>query len=190
MLRLKGSRLILTELAFISLGSNIEPELNLIAAAKALTSLGQPVAASNVYRNPAVGPTPQPDFLNAAVLVSTDEAPLDIRHHLRQMEAQLGRQRTDDKYAPRPIDLDLCLWGNRILSQAGLYLPDPDLLERPHLAVPMAELDPDFIHPITRTTLAAIAADLSPHADLHLLPHCSQRFQKAFLPHDQPDENR
>jgi 2-amino-4-hydroxy-6-hydroxymethyldihydropteridine diphosphokinase len=185
---LKGSPLTLTELAFISLGSNIEPELNLIAAVQALLGLGEPAAASNVYLNPAVGPTQQADFMNAAVLVSTALGALEIRLRLRQIESQLGRQRTSDKYAPRPIDLDLCLLGHLIMNQEPLILPDPDLIERSHLAVPLAELAPEFIHPITQKSLAAIADDLAPHDELQLLPQFSKRFRQAFLFHDQTDE--
>lgn len=169
------------EPAFISLGSNIEPEANLLAAANSLRILGTPLAASRVYRNPAIGPTPQPDFFNAAVLISTSVPPQDIRTQLRQIESRLGRRRTSDKYAPRTIDLDLCLLGTVSLHDGELILPDPDVLTRPHLAVPLAELDPHFTHPDYIRDLATIAADMAHHPSLELLPEFSIRFQKAFL---------
>lgn len=178
---MKGGRQILTEPAFISLGSNIEPESNLIAAAVALRGLGLPQAASNVYRNPAIGPTPQPEFLNAAVLLNTDVAAQDIRQMLRQIEGQLGRQRTSDKYAPRTIDLDLCLFGNHIINQGEIRVPDPEIETRAHLAVPLAELDPQFIHPILEISLEEIASRLAPHKSLELMKDVSTRFQQSFL---------
>jgi 2-amino-4-hydroxy-6-hydroxymethyldihydropteridine diphosphokinase len=185
---LKGSPLTLTEPAFISLGSNIKPELNLIASAQFLIELGEPVAASNVYLNPAVGPTPQADFMNAAVLVSTSLDAFEIRRQLRQIEVRLGRQRTADKYAPRTIDLDLCLLDQLVIDRDPVVLPDPDLIERSHLAVPMAELAPDFIHPVAQKALAVIAAELAPHENLQLVPECSHKFQQAFLQQDQDTE--
>jgi 2-amino-4-hydroxy-6-hydroxymethyldihydropteridine diphosphokinase len=119
-----------------------------------------------VYQNPAIGPQPRPDFLNAAVLVESELSPLEIRGHLRDIEAELGRVRSDDKYAPRTIDLDLCLLGSTILNTPELVLPDPDLLSRAFLAVTMAELAPGFPHPITKEPLADIASRLRPGANL------------------------
>ena len=158
----------MTEKAFISLGSNINPEQNLPLAVKHLRVIGEILAVSMVYQNPAVGPTPQADFLNTAVLIATDLEPLEIRARLREIEAEMGRVRSEDKYDPRVIDLDLCLLGERIFESPELTLPDPDLLERPHLIVPMAELDADFIHPVTRESLGRIAKALND--DLNLTP--------------------
>lgn len=156
------------ELAFISLGSNIEPETYLPRAVLALKTLGELVAVSHVYQNPAVGPTPQDDYLNAAVLLSTDRSPFEIRDALRTIEARLDRVRTEDKYAPRTIDLDLCLLGAQSLKTSSFELPDPDILERAHLAIPLAELMPDFLHPELGAPLADIAKRLRPGAALEL----------------------
>jgi 2-amino-4-hydroxy-6-hydroxymethyldihydropteridine diphosphokinase len=78
--------------------------------------------------------------------------------------------RTEDKYAPRTIDLDLCLLGDTVLNTPELTLPDPDLLSRPHLAVTMAELAPGFIHPLTQEPLRAIADRLRSGAELVARP--------------------
>ena len=147
----------MTELAFIALGSNIDPETNLPLASSRLSELGKPIAASTVYQNPAIADEPQPDYLNAAVLIETTLDPLTIRVKLREIEADLGRIRTEDKFAPRTIDLDLCILGNRVLDHELLSLPDPDLLKRAYLAVTLAELRPDFLHPITGDSLEEIA---------------------------------
>ncbi|TET30483.1 MAG: 2-amino-4-hydroxy-6-hydroxymethyldihydropteridine diphosphokinase [Anaerolineales bacterium] len=147
----------LTELAFIALGSNIDPETNLPLAAARLSELGNPIAISTVYQNPAIANEPQADYLNAAVLLETALDPLTIRDKLREIEADLGRVRTADKFAPRTIDLDLCIFGDRVLDHELLSLPDPDILKRAHLAVTLAELRPDFLHPLTGETLEEIA---------------------------------
>ncbi|NOR90878.1 MAG: 2-amino-4-hydroxy-6-hydroxymethyldihydropteridine diphosphokinase, partial [Anaerolineales bacterium] len=158
--RSSGARATLTELAFIALGSNIDPETNLPLAAARLSELGKPIAVSTVYQNPAIADEPQPDYLNVAVLIETALEPLKIRDKLRKIEADLGRIRTNDKDAPRTIDLDLCMLGDRVLDHELLTLPDPDLLKRAHLAVTTAELRPDFPHPLTGETLEEIANKL------------------------------
>ncbi|MGB2895529.1 MAG: 2-amino-4-hydroxy-6-hydroxymethyldihydropteridine diphosphokinase [Anaerolineales bacterium] len=167
----------LTELAFIALGSNIDPETNLPLASARLSELGKTIAVSMVYQNPAFADEPQPDYLNAAVLIQTTLDPLAIRDKLREIEADLGRVRTEDKFAPRTIDLDLCLLGDRVLDHELLSLPDPDLLKRAHLATTLAELQPDFPHPITGDSLEEIAnklqkdVELKPRSDVVLPSH-------------------
>jgi len=153
---------ILPELAFIALGSNIEPERYLPLAIHHLRQLGTLVACSNVYQNPAIADEPQPDYLNAAVLIKTSLQPLEIRDMLREIEARLDRVRTSDKFAPRTIDLDLCLYGDLQLDAPTLILPDPDVLTRPHLAWTLAELRPDQIYPGSERSLSSIAHELIP----------------------------
>lgn len=156
------------EHALISLGSNIEPERHLPLAADGMHALGRVLAVSQAYRNPAIGPEGQPPFLNAGVLLDTALAPRLLQRELRRIESRLGRRRTADKFAPRVIDLDLVLYGTLVLEEGSLRLPDPDLLERPYLAVLMAELAPDARHPITGERMAALAARLAPSAKLEV----------------------
>jgi 2-amino-4-hydroxy-6-hydroxymethyldihydropteridine diphosphokinase len=120
--------------------------------------MGQMESISLAYQSKPIGDRAQPDFLNAAVLLSVREEPAKLRTLLREIEISLGRVRTEDKYASRTIDLDLVLLGDRV--DPKFPLPDPDILTREHLAVPIAELDPDFCHPITREALGAIASRL------------------------------
>ena len=166
MLRLNGEERTLPELAFISLGSNIEPESNLPLATTQLRSLGTLVACSRVYQNPAIAPEPQQDYLNAAVLIETELPPSDIRVRLREIETQLGRIRTADKYAPRTIDLDLSLYGDHQIQTSELTLPDPDIGERPYLAKTLAELRPQMVYPGSNLTLSQIAEALLPGSQL------------------------
>jgi 2-amino-4-hydroxy-6-hydroxymethyldihydropteridine diphosphokinase len=115
-------------------------------------------SVSLAYQSKPIGDRDQPEFLNAAVLLSVSEEPAKLRTLLREIETSLGRVRTEDKYASRTLDLDLVLLGDRV--DPKFPLPDPDILTREHLAVPLAELDPDFCHPITREALGAIATRL------------------------------
>ena len=154
------------ERALISLGSNVDPEKYLPLAVKRLEELGPLIGVSMVYQNPAIGSLAQPDFLNAAALVETELSAAEIRQRLRQIEADLGRTRSADKNAPRTIDLDLCLLGAQVLDTPEFTLPDPSLLARAHLAIPLAELDPDFLYPTTGEPLRTIASRLATTARL------------------------
>ena len=148
----------LTELAFVTLGSNIEPEYHLPEATRLLHSVGHMESVSLAYQSKPIGDRDQPEFLNAAVLLSVNEEPAELRTLLREIETSLGRERTEDKYASRTIDLDLVLLGDRV--DPKFPLPDPDILTREHVAVPLADLDPEFCHPITREALRSIATRL------------------------------
>ena len=148
-----------TELAFIALGSNIRPEYHLPEATRHLRSLGHMEAVSVAYQSKPIEGREQPDFLNAAVLISVNEEPEALRRKLREIETSLGRVRTEDKYASRTIDLDLVLLGDRV--DPKFPLPDPDVLTRAHLAIPLAELDAEFCHPTTHEALETIANRLS-----------------------------
>jgi 2-amino-4-hydroxy-6-hydroxymethyldihydropteridine diphosphokinase len=157
---------ILPKRAFISIGSNIEPEMNLPLVIRKLKRLGEMISVSGVYQNPALGKTEQPDFLNAAVLVLTDRQALDLRRELRAIEAELGRVRTEDKFAARTMDLDLCLFEDLIIQSPDFILPDPDIENQAHVSVPLADLEPGFKHPITDESLETIANRLRPVAEL------------------------
>lgn len=102
--------------------------------------------------------------------IETEIAPEDLRSLLRRIEGVLGRVRSEDKYAARPIDLDLVLYDDLVIDGSNLRLPDPDLLTRAYLAVTVAELSPERRHPLTGETLAAIAGRLAPSACLTSRP--------------------
>jgi 2-amino-4-hydroxy-6-hydroxymethyldihydropteridine diphosphokinase len=160
----------LADLAFVSLGSNIDPEVHLPRAVERLGSIGRVIRVSPVYRNPAVGPSLQPEFVNAAALVETSLTPIEIRKRLRMIEGALGRVRQADKYAPRTIDLDLCYLGQVDQEFDGWALPDRQADTSAHKAIPLADLMPEFRHPRTGETLETIALRLRPGASLRLDP--------------------
>jgi len=162
--------LAVTERAFLSLGSNIEPERTLPLAVRGLQEMGRVLACSTVYQNPSIGPTPQADFLNAAVLLETARTPSAVRAELRRLEGQLGRRRGPDRHAPRTIDIDLVLFGSRVLQGPEMTIPNPGLLIHAHIAIPMAELDRQHCHPVSGETLGSIADRLRPLARLTSRP--------------------
>jgi 2-amino-4-hydroxy-6-hydroxymethyldihydropteridine diphosphokinase len=159
---------------FITLGSNIEPEKNLPEAIRLLAERFALRAVSRVYETAPFGTGEGANFLNAAALIETSLPPVLLKYDvLRPLEAQLGRIRTADKNAPRTIDLDIALYGNLILDDPTnlITIPDPEIATRAHIALPLADLDPDFIHPVAGRTLAEIAAPFAdqPGVALHAL---------------------
>lgn len=149
---------------YVSLGSNIQPERHLAGAVRLLATRCEVLAVSSVYRTPPQGYTEQADFLNMAVKVTTTLAPYPFKTEvLDWIERELKRVRDPrNKNAPRTIDLDISLWGDLSLDYGPKpwHVPDPDILRFAHVAVPLAELAPDYVHPERGQTLAAIAAPL------------------------------
>jgi len=134
--------------AFISIGSNIDPEMNVRSAILRLTEIVRVKAVSTVYRTEPVGPPGQPPFYNCVVEIETDLAPLNLKFRLlRRIENELGRTRSGDRFAARTIDLDLVLYDEFVMTTEDLTLPDPDILRRPFLAISIQELAPQLILP-------------------------------------------
>jgi 2-amino-4-hydroxy-6-hydroxymethyldihydropteridine diphosphokinase len=148
-------------IVYLSLGSNIEPEKNLARAVQLLRSKCRVSGVSSVYRTTPQGFTDQPDFLNMAVRVHTPLSPDTLKTEaLDWIERELGRQRDPlNKNAPRTIDLDISLWGDAVLEYGAKpwHVPDPDIVRFAHVAIPLAELAPDYVHPTEGVTLAEIA---------------------------------
>ena len=135
--------------AFIALGSNLDdPPAQIHSALRALAALPETrlVRASSLYRNPPVGYLKQPDFVNAAAMVETRLAPRALLDQLLAIEATRGRVR-DFPNAPRPLDLDIALYGERVVREPGLTIPHPRLLERAFVLVPLAEIAPEAVVP-------------------------------------------
>lgn len=144
----------------LSLGSNVEPRENLPRAVALLARRFPVRAVSRVWETEPVGAPGTPPFLNAAVLIETALAPRALKHEvLRPLEARLGRVRGGDPNAPRTVDIDIALYDELVLEAPGdrLALPDPAILTRAHVALPLAEVAPGLRHPLTGETLAAIA---------------------------------
>jgi 2-amino-4-hydroxy-6-hydroxymethyldihydropteridine diphosphokinase len=157
----------------VSLGSNIQPAPNLLSAVARLTSVVTVVAASRVFATVPVAARPMAQFLNAAVEIETDLSPEVLKLEiLRDIESALGRVRSHDRNAPRTIDLDISLFGNLVLrdEDLGLEIPDPEILTRPHVAIPLADLAPERVHPISGRSLAEIAGVFAGQEGVCLAP--------------------
>ena len=149
--------------AYLSLGSNIDAERNLPAAVMELGRFGRVLRVSSIWQSTPVGAPGQPDYLNAALLLETGLSALDLKAKaITAVEEHLGRMRNADRNAPRTIDIDIMLFDSEHLRLGDRNIPDKEVLERPFVAIPLAEIAPDYIHPVTGESLAEIASRFNP----------------------------
>lgn len=145
--------------AFIGIGSNMEPATNVLAAVRNLAQQTHVAGISTVYCSDALDRPEQPQYYNCVAKIETDAPPAEVKHGiLRPIENSLGRKRSEDKYAARTIDLDLIIYGDLVMDEEDIKLPDPEILERPFLAIPLFELAPDLVLAGYNLRISEIAA--------------------------------
>lgn len=156
--------------AYLSLGSNLEPERHLCEAIRALRARFGEVVVSPVYRTRAVG-FDGPDFLNAAALIDSDLDPYALDRWLHDLEDAHGRDRSGPRFGDRTLDIDLVLYGDLQLQGPGhLRIPRPEL-KHAFVLRPLADIAPDAVVPGTGRTLAALWRAHPEHdAPAHVVP--------------------
>ncbi|KXX66384.1 2-amino-4-hydroxy-6-hydroxymethyldihydropteridine diphosphokinase [Marichromatium gracile] len=156
--------------AFISIGSNIAPTQNIICSLELLQTMPQTRLRrrSSWYRTRPWGIENQAEFLNLVVEVETALDPETLLVHTQAIEQRLDRRRTL-RNGPRTIDLDLLLYGDRVLSLAHLTLPHPGLHQRDFMLIPLLEIAPGARHP-TLGPLQALRDAVSYHQIIERLP--------------------
>ncbi|MGP4123338.1 MAG: 2-amino-4-hydroxy-6-hydroxymethyldihydropteridine diphosphokinase [Sodalis sp. (in: enterobacteria)] len=138
------------ERVWLALGSNLlEPRQQVSAALKALTRMPHTrlVACSSYYRSRPLGPQEQPDFLNAVVALDTTLAPETLLSHTQSIELRQGRTRKGHRFGPRTLDLDILLFGDRMIATRNLTVPHYDMHNREFMLYPLAELKPNLLLP-------------------------------------------
>jgi len=142
---------------YVAAGSNIEPLKNLRFAIDALRAHYGALKLSSAYRNKAVG-FEGADFVNMAVGFKTEESVDEVLARLHVIEEACGRPREAPRWAPRAMDLDVLMYDALVCEKPGLTLPRPDLLKRPYMLGPLAEIAPDLKHPTAEHTMAELWA--------------------------------
>lgn len=149
-------------MAYIALGSNLgDREKTVSRAIEGLEGLGRVVARSSVYETEPVGYRDQPAFLNAVIALETELEPLPLLRGLLVIEKQQGRDRSlGTPKGPRTLDLDLLMFGDRVVQNPELTLPHPALAQRRFVLAPLVEIAPLLLHPVSRKTMAELLAAL------------------------------
>lgn len=140
---------------FVAAGSNLEPEKNLARACREIRHSWPDAVFSKAYRNVAVG-FAGPDFINLVVGFTTSQPLQLVITRLRAIETQCGRPRYAPKWASRTMDLDVLLYGDLVEKTTDYTLPRPDLLKRPYMLGPMAEIAPEVVHPTVGKTIGEL----------------------------------
>jgi 2-amino-4-hydroxy-6-hydroxymethyldihydropteridine diphosphokinase len=151
------------EIIHIGLGSNLgDREQNLLSAVEAITHIDAVavLCRSSLYESAPIGPA-QGRFLNAAVSLECALEPSRLLVILKQIEQDLGREPTV-RWGPRTIDLDILLWGNRVVAEPHLQIPHVGLHNRRFALEPLVEIDPDAWHPILKVHAREMLAKLAP----------------------------
>ena len=155
------------ETAYIALGANIpssagSPAQTLADALIRLGELGKVRAQSSFHQTLPVGYADQPVFLNAAAALETDLEPGPLLDRLLEIERAFGRDRSHCiPNGPRTLDLDLLIYGDRILDTPSLVLPHPRMASRIFVLAPLQEIAPGLIHPLFKRSVSQLLHDLS-----------------------------
>jgi 2-amino-4-hydroxy-6-hydroxymethyldihydropteridine diphosphokinase len=154
---------------YLSLGSNIgERAENIARAIAALAECDvRVVRRSALYETEPVEFLAQDWFLNCVVEVETELSPGELMRALLEIERSMGRERVTLK-GPRIVDMDILLYGARVVREADLEIPHPRMAERRFVLVPLAEIAVGVVHPVLKQTIAELLAETSDRSEVRL----------------------
>ncbi len=157
-------------IAWLGLGSNVNADTHIRAGIRELVEKFGNVSLSPAYASTAVGFDGE-DFINLVARVETKMHPMELRQYLRDLEDRYGRKRNVPKFSDRSLDIDILLYDDLVVLSPVLEIPRAEILKFSHVLKPLADLDPELIHPTELRPMAEIWESLGLDDDsLQLLP--------------------
>ncbi len=114
---------------------------------------------SSFYETKPVGGPPQPDYVNCVIELDTETEPQSLLEEFKGIELELGRK-PGTRWGPRVIDIDILLYGNKVINDSNLKIPHESMHKRIFVLEPLCEISPDFKHPVLRKTIFELLKDL------------------------------
>ncbi len=145
---------------YLGLGSNLgDPVRQVLAGVEAISQLRQcqVIQTSSLYRSLPMGPQDQPDYINAVVALKTTLGCYELLRNMQAIELAQGRERKDERWGARTLDIDILFYGNTLIDEPDLKVPHYGIREREFVLVPMAEIAPGWKMP-EGETMAELAA--------------------------------
>jgi 2-amino-4-hydroxy-6-hydroxymethyldihydropteridine diphosphokinase len=151
------------ETAFLAFGSNLGDRQGTLSKARAILQRAQGIEigkASRLYEtDPLGGPPGQSPYLNSVLELRTELSPVELLSCCLKIEQQFGRER-QERWGPRTLDLDILFFGKVVSASPGLTIPHPRLHERPFVLMPLADIAPEWVHPLQKKTVRQLCACL------------------------------
>lgn len=146
---------------FLLLGSNLgDRKLLLFEAIKRIeTGVGPVLQASSVYETQSWGKTDAPDYLNQVLLLQTEMTARQVLEKILAIELSMGRRR-EEKWGSRTIDIDILFYGDAVIDEPDLKVPHPEMHKRRFTLAPLAELAPEFEHPLIKKNILQLKNEL------------------------------
>jgi 2-amino-4-hydroxy-6-hydroxymethyldihydropteridine diphosphokinase len=143
---------------YLIIGGNLDNREQQLQIAKdwIQEKVGQIITASSVYETAAWGVTDQPDFLNQVLLVETNLSPIKLLDAIQWIETEMGRVRLR-YWGERIMDIDILFYEDQIIDEPRLQVPHPGIPDRNFVLAPLAEIAPNFIHPIFQKSIESLS---------------------------------
>ncbi len=140
---------------YVSLGSNVQRDRNIRLAVKEMRAAFGNLSLSPVYESASVG-FDGSDFLNLVAGFETNNEVHEVVQELRVIEDRLGRDRSQPRFSPRPIDLDILTYDGLIIDEPGIQIPREEILQNAFVLKPLCDIAPDSVHPLVKQDYQAL----------------------------------